>query len=94
MKTQKEIDELAKQFAGIALHVDIDEEERYYNGHACKVYDAFIAGYNEANNKNQEEYLAKLAELLTKHNVRKHTCINGWGYSKVERDIVDLFLNP
>lgn len=41
---------------------------------------------------NKEYYLEKLAKLLEKNDIRKHTCINGVGYSQVERDIVDLFM--
>ena len=36
--------------------------------------------------------LEKLIELLENYGVRKHTCINGWGYSQIERDIVSLFI--
>lgn len=40
---------------------------------------------------SEEEMLYKLSELLTKHNVRQHLNINGFGYSQIERDIVSLF---
>ncbi|MBK7362670.1 MAG: hypothetical protein IPJ01_10280 [Micavibrio sp.] len=39
--------------------------------------------------KNAEEVaLDKLVSILNKADVRKHTCINGMGYSQLERDIV------
>lgn len=38
-----------------------------------------------------DEKLQKLVNLLEKAGVRKHTCINNFGYSQLERDIVDLF---
>lgn len=39
-----------------------------------------------------EEGLKKLVKLLEDAGVRKYTCINNWGYSQIERDIVELFL--
>ena len=54
MKTQKEIENLAKEYANIPLHKDIDEEERYFQGHACRIYDAFIAGSKIVDNTNEE----------------------------------------
>ena len=38
-----------------------------------------------------DEKLQKLVNLLEKAGVRKYTCINNFGYSQLERDIVDLF---
>ncbi len=41
-------------------------------------------------NINKENYyLDKLVKVLNKHGLRKHTCINNFGYSQVERDIVE-----
>jgi len=39
----------------------------------------------------QNVKLKQLAELLERADVRKYTCINKFGYSQLERDIVDLF---
>lgn len=39
-----------------------------------------------------EEALKKLVDILEKHGVRKFTCINGFGYSPLEREIVSLFI--
>jgi hypothetical protein len=50
MKTKEEIEQEAKHYAGIILSVDIDAEERYYNGRIPK-YDAFKAGAEFANPK-------------------------------------------
>lgn len=41
---------------------------------------------------NCKTLLNKLVEVLEKADVRKHICINGFGYSQVERDIVSLFM--
>lgn len=40
----------------------------------------------------KEKALEILAEVLTKYDVRKHICINGWGHSQIERDIVDALV--
>lgn len=42
---------------------------------------------------NEEDILIQLASLLEKAGIRKYTNINGFGYSQVERDIVQL-LSP
>lgn len=39
-----------------------------------------------------EEGLEKLVAVLRKHGLRKHTCINDWGYSEIEREIVSIFI--
>lgn len=41
----------------------------------------------------EEAALKILAEELTKSDVRKHTCLNGFGYSQLERDIVSKLTN-
>lgn len=40
-----------------------------------------------------EEPLQLLASLLEKEGLRKYTCINDWGYSQIERDIVTTITN-
>lgn len=40
-------------------------------------------------NEIKEAKLRKLAKVLDDYGLRKHTCMNGFGYSLVERDIVD-----
>ncbi len=42
---------------------------------------------------HQEILLEKLKEVLTKFNVRHHLNINDWGYSEVEREIVNTLLS-
>lgn len=39
----------------------------------------------------EEENLERLADLLTKYNVRHYLNINAFGYSPIEREIVELF---
>ena len=38
----------------------------------------------------EEEKLKVLVSVLEKAGIRKYTCINKFGYSQIERDIVDL----
>lgn len=42
------LEKAAREYARIPLHKDIDDDERYYNGHACENYDTFKAGANWA----------------------------------------------
>jgi len=42
-------------------------------------------------NKSKKEFLKILIEKLESAGVRKYTCVNEFGYSQLERDIVDLF---
>lgn len=62
-------------------------------------YEYFVAhnGYSQItlfNSKHKvfssEEKLKQLASLLQESGIRKYTCTSGWGYSQIERDIVDL----
>lgn len=48
--------------------------------------------YNALNIPQDDDVkLKQLVELLSKANVRQYTCINDFGYSQLERDIVNLF---
>ena len=38
------LERAAREYARIPLHKDIDDDERYYNGHAVENYDTFKAG--------------------------------------------------
>ena len=38
------LEKAAREYARIPLHKDIDDDERYYNGHAVENYDTFKAG--------------------------------------------------
>ena len=40
----------------------------------------------------KKEGLERLKDLLIKYDLRKHLNINDFGYSQIERDIVDLFM--
>lgn len=42
------LEKAARDYARIPLHKDIDDDERYYNGHAVENYDTFKAGVNWA----------------------------------------------
>ena len=58
--------------------------------------DAYASGlmdmYNALNiSQNDDIKLKQLVELLRKANVRQYTCMNDFGYSQLERDIVNLF---
>ena len=35
------LEKAARDYARIPLHKDIDDDERYYNGHAVENYDTF-----------------------------------------------------
>ena len=61
--TIEEIIKEAKKYAGIILSVDIDAEERYYNGNITK-YDAFIAGANFAQSQSTNR-IEELEKCLT-----------------------------
>jgi hypothetical protein len=41
--------------------------------------------------EDKNNRLEELVDLLEKAGIRKFTCVNNFGYSQVERDIVDLF---
>ena len=41
---EQAIEQAAKTFAGFDKSVNIDFDERYFRGHDCDRYDAFIAG--------------------------------------------------
>ena len=45
MKTQEEIEQLAKQLCNIPIDLVIDEEERYYKN--LEKYDGIIQGYTQ-----------------------------------------------
>lgn len=50
MKTQEEIEQLAKQLCNIPIDLVIDEEERYYKN--LEKYDGIIQGYTQCQEDN------------------------------------------
>ena len=53
MKSQEEIEQLAKQLCNIPIDLVIDEEERYYKN--FQKYDGIIQGYTQCQEDNEVE---------------------------------------
>lgn len=86
MKTQEEIEQLAKQLCNIPIDLVIDEEERYYKN--LEKYDGIIQGYTQCQQDMTEFIRAEICRAF----------IHGQGNGQMmevglERDEIDDYIN-
>jgi hypothetical protein len=94
MKTQEEIERLAKQLCNIPIDLVIDEEERYYKN--LEKYDGIIQGYTQCQEDMAKEFEKDGAKLFKSEIRRAYMYGQGNGQmmgAGLEGDEIDDYTN-